>query len=427
LRLGGALAAASFFAPVLGACGGGGGGNGNVELRFAAFGDQVDLDVKDRQIRMFQQENENVRIKTEYTGIEDYFDKLATQASGGNAPDVFMITFGALPEYAQRGVLLDFGELGSGVVDTSNFEEGLLESATRDGSLYALPLGFTAQPALVYDATALEEAGVEPPGQDLTLDGFRDLTQRIAEATGEGSYGTSDSSGDLFALEGFVRGRGKELYSREGQLGFDKEDLAAWFTYWEELRQSGAAPPADVQAEAVNIDFANSLLIRGKAPLLFTPASNALRRVQSVTENEMGLALYPKASEGARSGQVAAPIDFLTASARSDNREEAARFISFCLNDPEAAPLLGMSYGIPPNRQVADKISSELEGVSRKNYDYVQLVSEVATPRIPFPPGANEIGGDLLVRISQDVAFGRSSVDKGVDNFFSEAERILSS
>ncbi len=422
LRLGGALAIAAFAAPALSACEGGGGSNG--QLRFAAWGSEVDIEAKDRQIELYQQQNPSIQIEAEYTNIEQYFDKLATQASGGNEPDAFQMDVEELAEYADRGILLDFSEFDTDVVDTSNFEEGILTSATIGGALLALPLGFTAQPALVYDATVLEGAGIEPPGQDLTLEGFRDLAQRIAEATGEGTYGTSDPSGASFVLEAFIRGRGKEPFDEEGQLGYGEEDLVAWFTYWDELRQSGAAPPADVQAAASNVDFPNSLLIAGQAPMLFTPSSNALRRLQSLTENKLDLALYPKASEGAGTAQIASPNAYYTASARSNNREEAARFVSFCLNDPEAAPLLGMSYGVPPNREIADAITSDLEGVNRKHYDYVQLVSQSAKPPNPYPPGSAEVA-EILGRTSEDIAFERATIEEAVDRFFSEVEGVL--
>lgn len=115
LRVGGAtLAGASFTS--LAACGGGG-ASGEPHLRITWYGDPETNRAFEAAITAFKQEHPKVSFDSTASPWEGYWDKLATQAAGGNAPDVLVQDALYIAEYAGRGALLD---LSPYVGDTIN-------------------------------------------------------------------------------------------------------------------------------------------------------------------------------------------------------------------------------------------------------------------------------------------------------------------
>ena len=69
-----------------------------------------------------------------------------------------------------------------GIIDLSQFSEGIVASASRDGHIYAVCSNVNA-PALFYNKTLLEENGIEIHDY-MTMDEFVDLSREVYEKTG---------------------------------------------------------------------------------------------------------------------------------------------------------------------------------------------------------------------------------------------------
>src|SRR5690625_7184643 len=90
------------FALVLTACGGSegdqaanndskndnSGGGDVIELRMAWWGGQERHDRTLEVIELYEEKNPHVKIVPEYSGIDDYFDKLMNQLDGVVVPDI---------------------------------------------------------------------------------------------------------------------------------------------------------------------------------------------------------------------------------------------------------------------------------------------------------------------------------------------------
>jgi multiple sugar transport system substrate-binding protein len=111
---GGALAGAW----VLYLTGCGGEGSGGARMRMAWWGSTIRHQRTKEAIRLFEKKNPNVKIEPEPTGdFVEYWNKIATQASGGNAPDVIQTDYRYLTEYAGRGVLMELDEYIPGPIN----------------------------------------------------------------------------------------------------------------------------------------------------------------------------------------------------------------------------------------------------------------------------------------------------------------------
>ena len=107
-----------------------------VELSIFWWGAEARAKSTEEALKLYTAKHPNVTFKTTWQGNQGYFDKLATLAAGGNAPDIFQIDDNALTEYAERGVTLDLTSYkASGKLDVSKFPESLWKYGEVDGKL----------------------------------------------------------------------------------------------------------------------------------------------------------------------------------------------------------------------------------------------------------------------------------------------------
>ena len=47
--------------------------------------------------------------------------------------------------------------------------------------------------------------------------------------------------GNYIPCDIFLRGRGKSMFTPDHRLGFEPEDMEAWYAYWQSMREAGAS------------------------------------------------------------------------------------------------------------------------------------------------------------------------------------------
>jgi len=81
-------------------------------------------------------------VEVEHTPWAQYWTKIETVITGGNAPDVFWLNLPRIPDYIDNDVLYPLDQLA---YDEGSIPEQFLEAYTADGILYALPKDFDSQ------------------------------------------------------------------------------------------------------------------------------------------------------------------------------------------------------------------------------------------------------------------------------------------
>lgn len=412
-------AAGTSLAGMLAACGsddnsGGGNGDGTLDLRMSWWGSDAINGAVNSMVDLANQNVEGVSIEGEFTAFDTYFDRLTTQVASDNHPDLFEMSVPGLREYAENGALLELDGLDS--LDLSTYSDAAVDVGKVNGTLYGVPWGVAAQTAFL-DVGSFESAGVAIPDGRWTWSEFADAMQTISDATEEGFYGTGDHGGYDTFLEIFVRQRGSTLFTADG-LGFTPEDLTAWLTYWEELRQSGAATPADVTAEG-GLGLNDSPMIRGLAAVRFA-GINILGAVRNLNDGPADFTSFPVAEDGT-TGQYPRPAVYFCASSATEDPEKVGEVMNYILNDPEAREPLGLLLGVPASSTVAEELSAAGDEDTARVIEYTASETEGAVAPEPAPVGANTVR-DLLKRANEEVGFGSASVDQAVEQFFTEAE-----
>ncbi len=371
---------------------------------------------------LYQQRNPNIRIDGESLSFTDYWPRLATQTAGRNAPDLIQMDYRYLAEYARRGALMPLDEFMGKSLDISDFDKASLDSCKVDGKLYGINIGNNSN-ALIYNKAAFQKAGVPEP-VDVTWDKFFVLAAAVTKAHNGEYFGSSDASAEEVAFENWLRQRGKALYTAEGQLGFSPEDMTEWFQLWQDLREAGVAVAAEEQALDTGALETNTVTL-GHAALSFSN-SNQLVAMQALNQDPITITNFPRIATDAPGGHYRKPSMFWSVGGASANKEEAARYVSFFVNNPEAAAILGVERGIPISAAVRDALAPSLDEQSQVALNFVANLGDLLSD-IPPPPPANagEVATALLTK-SQEVGFGAQSPQDAGPAFHAEATEILS-
>lgn len=393
-----------------------------VLLRLAWWGSAERHERTYEALALFEERYPNIRVTSEVASFDGHFDKLAVQIAGGEAPDVFQMSGQYILDYAGRGALLDLNQFVPDVIDLSDWDPGTRDLGLIDGELAGIVIGIDTY-AIIFDEEVFAEAGIEMPAT-VTWEEFATLAKDLAAALGEGHWGTEDAGGSYEALETFVRQRGKRLFSEDGlSLGFEKQDLIDWFTYWDDLRKAGAAPPADVTAATQTLPE-NSPLVMGQAPIEFTTASQFVN-FQGLQPHTLGLRMYPAGPEGSDLAQFIRPALYISAAAATEHPQESAELINFLLNDLDAAAILRTARGIPASPQVRALLLEDVDDTERKTFELIDEVTATATQTNVLTPPGGRAATDVITQANLSIGFGQESIEAAVERVFVEAPAEL--
>jgi multiple sugar transport system substrate-binding protein len=394
-----------------------------LRLRMFWWGSKERSERTDKVNQLYQQKNPGVTVTGESLGWNDYWPRLATQTAGRNSADVIQMDYRYIFEYARRGALLPLDAHVAKGLDLGDFSKAAIDSGKVDAKIFGVSLGLNST-SLVYDKALIASLGLREPVWNMSWKEIGDLSVEITKAAKrEGFWGIQDGGREEPGLEVWLGQRGKSLYTEVGKLGFDDKDIGEWFAFWSDLRKRGGCAAPDTQAlDHGEID--SSLLTMGKAAMVFAH-SNQLVGFQALNKSKLGLSTFPDGGPGAKPGQYLKPSMLLSVSAQSKQQEAAVKLVDFFVADPEAGKLLGVERGVPPSDKVRQAIAPGLDELGRAQADYISLISDKVGPLPPPPPrGAGEIA-TLLLRVNEQVGFGKLSPADGAKQFVSEANAVL--
>jgi multiple sugar transport system substrate-binding protein len=414
-----ATAAVLALCAVLTGCSGSGdtSAGGKVSLRYTWWGNPDRAARTEEAIALFEERNPGIDVQASFSGYDAYKQKLATQAAGGDAPDVMQLDYRMIDQYASGDVLLDLGKQEA--LRTDEIDKGLLATGVVDGRQYAIPQARGTE-TVVYDTEAWKASGVELPREGWTWSDWAEAMRDLAKKTGK--PGATDPGQSEDSFEVWLRGQGKSLYTEDRQLGFTADDLARWWTFTDKLRREGAVSPAE-QTTQLDGTVENTPLGRGKAVSdanWDAPASGFLALVPT------GVTLAPMPSgEDGTPGQYFKPSMFMGIAANSGHPKQSAQLIDFMLNDPDAAKILGATRGIPVNETIREDLAPELKDFDKTVADYQASVDGILNPPPQAPPSGDSALQTTFMRDYDQVSFERMSPREAAEDYVTEAKAEL--
>ena len=405
-------------------------GDEQIELRIAWWGSQSRHDRTIKVIEMFEELHPNIDIVYEFSAWDDHWTKMATQAAGGNLPDIMQQDYARIEEWNDRGLLLPLDDyVADGTLDFSNVSESELAGGRIDGKLYAVNLGTNSQ-NIVLDTDAFAKAGIALPRQDWTWGEFEQIVMALHDKLG--IWGMGPLLDDEQIWGAVYLGHGMWRYNEDGTaLGYDESEDQYYIDHLNmilRLQEADAIPSREVEvAEYTSTGVESQPIATGEAAMAYF-WSNQIVAVQTAAGEDRNFALYelPR-PEGGQSANYIKPSQFWSITSQSKHPKEAAMFLDYFTNSIEANEVLLAERGVPISSEVRDALKPLLGKSQLAMFDYL---AHVVTDSSPIPPadpvGHADIRNNVFYpQVIDPVLLGEMTPEQGVQVLREQATAIL--
>ena len=395
-----------------------------VELRFAWWGSDSRHKTTQKVIDAYEAEHPNVTINGEFSEFSGYWDKLATATAAKDAPDIIQMDEKYLRDYAGRGALLDLATQ-SDVLSTADFDENALKSGEFDGGLYGLSTGVNAY-SILANPEMFAAAGVEmPDDKTWTWDDYKDICLKITEGSPDGVYGCQSYGNEEAGLSQWARQHGESLYTDDGQIGFTPETLTSWWTDIKARTAAEATPPASFTTEEATSAVDQSGLATHKVAMGLW-WTNQVTSLEAASGKPLVLLRQPSVTgKSADNGMYYKSSMFWSASSQSEHPAEAAAFIDYLANSPEAGKLIGVDRGVQSNTVVRAAVVPTLTPTNAAAVEFVEAIGEDITSTPAPPPIGGGAVQPILMRYTSEVLFERMTPEEATTAFIDEGKNTI--
>lgn len=392
-------------------------------IRVCWWGNQTRNDGTVKALEMYEAEHPEVKFEVEFSDWNGYWDKLATQAAGGNLPDIIQMGSGYFEQYVIKKQLIGLNQyIDSGIIDTTNIPESIIKSGEMNGDVYAIPSGTNAK-ALLVNTSVLEEAGVSLPKQP-TYDDFFAAAKTIYEKTGQQiSIPSIDEQSMLF----MARAVGQTMYTKDGtELGMPDETVALrYFSRLKDTLDEGFHISPEVLAESSTNQLSN--FAAGKEWCQLTNSNMITNTIAQCDEDiQYEIYMYPTEKDATQQPIYIKPSMFWSVTKDSQNPELAADVIDFLTNSVEAnTEALKGERGVPISSIVTEAVNGVVDECTGRINAYVSDTAKVASEiEPPFPPASAEIG-KLVSDLSDAVRYKEITPEEAAHDFYEQATELL--
>ncbi|WP_179229316.1 ABC transporter substrate-binding protein [Parenemella sanctibonifatiensis] len=390
---------------------GGGGGGGDGTLRITWWGGEGENRALTAALDLYADREDGRETTRETLPWDGYWEKLATTTAARNAPDVVMQAGSQIPDYSERGALLDLNTLDG--LDTTVVDEGLQSFGAVGDELFGVVAAANAYGITVNRQLAPD---LEIPDSAYSWQDLADLARSLLPALDNGVRPLVDNSGDLISFILHIRSMGQELYADDGSINPLEDELGEWLTMWEGLRADGVVPTAEETAESSG-GLQNSNLARQRA-VMGTAWTQDYVNLAGLADVGWTIDLPPYGAEHPSLWMNAASL--WSVSSTSPDPAGAGELINFLLADPEAISAVGVSLGTPPSQAARDQLTG-LDETQQNAIDYMNFVADNSKPLNRLWPKGFATSRTQIEDLAEALRFGQTTVDEAVQAFFADA------
>ncbi|UEJ81956.1 extracellular solute-binding protein [Brachybacterium halotolerans subsp. kimchii] len=376
---------------------------------------------------LFKGSHSGITVTPEYSEWTGYWDKLATQTSGGSMPDLLQMDEKYIDSYGTRGALLDLETLGD-VLDLSGMEKSLLDTGRlENGTLVGAPLG-TGILSVGVNSDILEASGVDAP-EDTSWT-WDDLMQTSAQI----SEWAADEGKDIVGLDGFGQGgdqlaawarqSGEQVFPRSDETLVSLDTIASFLDYSKKLVDARAVPSVSAQIEDTAAGVEQGLFGTGRSAF-HLQFHTQIQTFQTSSKAHMTLWRLPALTSGSPRMVNKASM-YWSISSRSRSAQNAGLLMDFLLTDPGAAKALKIERGVTGFPEVQDEIEPDLDEIETVCLDFARDVQKEVAPTPRVTPTSGVGFSDDFTRLSQAYYFGSQSLEDAAQAILSSVQGMQS-
>ncbi|MDT3316489.1 ABC transporter substrate-binding protein [Microbacterium sp. KSW4-11] len=388
-----------------------------VSIDLAFWGNDVRADLYNKAIEAFNEKYPNITVNSSFLAFPEFWEKRQTEAAGKNLPDVMQFDYSYLRQYSENGLLLDLDPYLGGIIETDPLPQNILDIGVVNDTTYGIATSTNAW-GLFTNPVLLEQAGVDEFAGG-SWDDYTAWMSEITDASGGEFWGGSDYTGRIQNFELQLRSEGGELFTEEGEPGFDEARLKA---FWEEGQsiRDGIGVPQQTVEEALPLGGFDTALTASELTWDNFGAGYLGNLGEGYTE--LGLVAPPVTEDGAKDLYLK-PSMLHSIAANTDEPEAAATLVNFLVNSPESGEIFGTNRGLPASETAL--AAAELDPLSQQVKDYEASIADRLGDAPPVPIVGYGTLEEKFRQLGVELNFGTMTVDEAVSQFFTEMDVVL--
>lgn len=331
------------------------------------YGEDGTFEAAQRYAAEYSEQTPGVTVEVNWVP-GDYFAALNAALLTDEGPDVFELQTADVSR-VKAGQLEPLDSLFEGVYDDFNFTA--LSRVTVDGTIYGVPMIIDPQ-LIFYRKSALEEAGIEPPG---TMDELIAAAAALDDGRVKGLYLGNDLGSASYLLYMTTFAAGSNMLDDE-QVAFNTPENVTMWQKKQELAQSG-----NLLVGAPTEWWDPSALIDGLAHMQYIGLWAAPALVEALGD-DLGVMPWPAVDDNAQ------PSIFIggwsqSVNANSPRKQAAMDYVKWLwIENTEIQQDWNLSYGfhVPPRKSAATSAEALQSGPAA---EVLQLMDNYgATPSV---------------------------------------------
>lgn len=365
-------------------------------------------------IEAFEEENPNIKIEVQKVSADSFNQAVMTRFASGDAPDILTFTENDITDMVPSGYIMDLSDSAN----IENYDEGMLDSLSLDGKVYALPIANDFM-CVTYSKDVFEAAGITEVPK--TWDEFMDVCATLQE-----NGVTPLVAG--FADQWTVNGVGQTVYCA-AVLGSDGPALAdmvdrtntfAGTEQWQDAFQkiSEMYPYMNEDLFGTDMNTCYDMVANGEAAMI-PNISSAVTNVMAMNpDGNYGIFALPVSDNADENLMpMCPPASGFAISEDCEHKEEALKFIEYLTSPESATKYAEYGAGILIVKGVD---TTSLEGAFKDGADLISN-SQVKLISSKSFPSANEDAfikdlSDFFLDGCQDVDGVLTQLDTDFDN-----------
>ena len=277
--------------------------------------------------------------------------------------------------------------------------------------------------SMITNQALVDKAGAGVDYENYTFEDWVASIEKVKQETGE--YGMIDVVDNYVLLQYYLRTQGEELlqYNDEGkpELAFSKENFTKFMDAIGKLAKEEAIPTAEVASNIKSFD--ENPFSLGKVAYYQNWNNQFVTYTQSAADGvELSLNLPYSAKDGALFYR---PSFFYSVAQTSKNKEAAAKFANFLVNDEEANKIIGTERGIPASTVAKDAIYEDMTDEEKVASDYLDEIADYVGDASPvLPVGFSELNTHFK-DVFAEITYGTMTAEEAYDSYVAKAEEIF--
>jgi len=388
-----------------------------VTVNFTWWGNDDRASKYTEAIALFEKEYPNVTVNGTFTDYPSYWEKRTTEAAGGGLPDVMQFDYSQMDSFGSRGLLYNLTPEYGTNIDVDAIPETALSVGDIDGESYGL-ISSTNAWAMFQDKTLIAGIGAEPYEGGTSWEDYYEWMDDVT-AKGNGVYGGADPTQRIQNFELSLRQAGGNLYTDEGELGFDEGDLTEFWESAADIREGVIVPQQRLEELNPVSGFGANI---AASELTWDNFGAGYLADSGKAVDDLVLTAPPTDDADAKDLYLK-PSMLLAMSSKTKVGPAGAKLIDFLTNDPEVGKIFGASRGIPASETQRD--GAELSGQDANVLAYEESITDRLGDAPPLPPEGAASIEQKFWDLGKSIDLGAISIDDAVKQFFSEAEIAL--